>query len=147
VKATLSIMKDLINKGKTNINVRELALSLVKDLPPKDWWGEAQRIHNFVRDEIRYVKDIRGVETVHPPERVIELGQGDCDDKSILSAALLSSIGHPTRLVAMGFNSAPISHVITETKIGNKWVPSETTMDWKFGKRPSNITSTLVKQV
>jgi len=136
-------MKQIVNKGKKNIDIRMLTLSLVRGLPPKDWRGEVNRIHEFVRDEIRYVRDIKGVETLQSAPKTLEIGQGDCDDKATLAASMLETIGHPSRFVAMGFNGAGFSHVLVESKIGNKWVVLETTQPWALGRAPRNPTSRL----
>lgn len=109
--------------------VRELALSLIRDLPGhKNWVGQIKRLHSFVQNRVQYVRDVRGVETIQTPLVTIEIRQGDCDDQSVLLAALLESIGHRTRFVAMKQNFfGPFVHVFTETKIGPKWYPLETT--------------------
>ena len=142
--ATLMLMRALAKQGKTAMPVRALALSLVSGLKQKDYLGEAKRVHAYVRDHIRYVRDVDGVETLHTPEKVIEYGQGDCDDKSILAAALLGAIGHKTRFVAMGFGNKQFSHVYVETRVGNKWVGFETTEPVNFGWHPSGATSRMV---
>lgn len=128
-KATLKIMRQFVREYKRSLPVRELALSLIRDLPGhKNWVGQIKRIHHFVQKRIQYVRDIRGIETVQTPLVTIQTGQGDCDDQSVLLAALLESIGHPTRFVAIKQNRfGPFVHVYTETKIGSKWYPLETT--------------------
>lgn len=141
---TLKLMRALVRAGKRNLSVRQKATLLVGDLRQKDFSGEIKRIHAFVRDKIRYVKDVRGVETLHTPEKILEFGQGDCDDKSILVASLLESVGHPTRFVAMGFSGGNFCHVYVETKIGAKWVGVETTEPVSFGWSPPNQTSRMV---
>jgi transglutaminase-like putative cysteine protease len=96
-------------------------------------------IHQFVRDKIRYTKDVVGVETIQSPDMTLKLRTGDCDDKSILIASLLLSIGHPCRFVVVGPEKNVYSHVYVETKIGNKWLPVETTEPWNMGeiRKPS----------
>jgi len=145
VRATLRHMAKITKKYKTAPAVRELALSLTHDLPQKKWAAEAARIHAFVRDEIRYIKDIRGCETLQTPVQTLRIGQGDCDDKSMLAAALLESIGHPTRFVAVGFQPGNFSHVFPQTKIAGKWVTLETTEPVPFGRTPKGIKSTMVE--
>lgn len=142
--ATLKLMGGLVREGKKSLPVRMAALSIVQRNGQKDWAGEIRDIHAFVRDEIRYIKDIRGVETLHTPEKLLEIKQGDCDDKSILVSALLESIGHPTRLVAVGFRPNEFSHVYAETKIGEKWVGLETTEPVEVGWQPKNVVSRLI---
>jgi len=139
--ATLKIMKRLTKAGKKSPKIRALALELVQNSLQKDYADEARKIHRYVRDEIRYVQDIRGVETVHSAEKVLEIGQGDCDDKSVLAASLLESINHPTLFHAIGFKPGTFSHVFVETKIGSKWVPLETTEPWPLGKAAKGLTN------
>lgn len=141
---TLKLMRDITKAGKTTLTIRQLAASLVSNLRPKDYTGEAKKIHAFVRDNIRYVRDIRGVETVQIPQKTLEFGFGDCDDKSTLAAAMMESIGHKTRFVALGFKGRPFSHVYVETRMGEKWVGVETTEPVPFGWVPPGVTSRMV---
>lgn len=143
VYKTLRIMRQLTREGKKHYPLRELALSLVKFNGQKDWHGEIRNLHQFVRDKIRYVKDIRGIETVAQPQVTLELEQGDCDDKSVLLATLLEAIGHPTRFVAIGFKPGNYSHVLVETKVGDKWIPLETTEPVSVGWYPKGIVSRM----
>lgn len=144
VYQTLRIMRQFTRAGKRKMPVRELALSLVRHNGSKDWIGEVKSLHEFVRDEIRYVRDINGVETVQTPEVTLEIGQGDCDDQSVLLASMLESIGHPTRFVAIGFKPFHYSHVMAETKIGDKWVSVETTEPVDIGWRPPRVLNRMV---
>ena len=139
-KHVLKTMRALINQGKKSIPVRLKAAEIVRNLPPKAWLAEAQKIQRWVRDNIRYTKDIYGVETLHTAEKVLELGYGDCDDKSILVSAMLESVGHPTRLKAVGFSRNSLSHVYPVVRIKGKWLPVETTeKEWELGREPPNI--------
>lgn len=127
--------------------IRTLAMRLTAGLPSRSYQQEAAALHRFVRDEIRYVRDPVGVELVSTPARTLETGQGDCDDKSVLLAALLESLGHPARFVAIGLNGGPFSHVLVETKIGEAWVPLETIIDRPPGWYPRGITSRYLLKV
>lgn len=141
-RETLKLMSKMVKAEKSALPIRLLAMRLVSEQRQKDFTGEVRRIHEFVRDQIRYVKDIRGVETLQYPTKTLELGQGDCDDKSALTAALLESIGHPTRFVAVGFGGG-FSHVLLETKIGTKWIPVETTEPVGLGWFPPGVTARM----
>lgn len=147
VRATLREMSRIVKAYKANPQIRELALRLTANLPPKNWRAEVNAIFQFVRDGIRYVKDIQGIETLHTPVQLLRLGAGDCDDKSILAASLLASIGHPTRFIACGFvGDGSFSHVFAQTKIAGKWVTLECTMsEWPLGKTPKGIKN-IMKQ-
>ena len=143
-KATLNLMRQLIRQGKKSSAIRQLAVELTSGLPQKDWLSEVTAVHKFVRDNIRYVKDIRGVETIHTVERILSNAAGDCDDKTILAASLLESLGHPTRIVAIGFKQNSFSHVYPETLIGNKWITLETTEPVALGWKPKNIVNAMI---
>lgn len=136
-RQTLQFMSDIVNRYKTHIVIRELALNLVKNLPEKRQSLEVSRLLKFVQNKIRYVRDINGVETLHSPLQILRLGQGDCDDKCILFATLVESIGYPTRFIACGQKRGSFTHVYVEVKINHKWVPAEPIMrGWRLGKRP-----------
>jgi transglutaminase-like putative cysteine protease len=112
------------------------ARGIVDFLAPKDWTGQVKAIHRYVRDQIRYVMDPAGIETLSTPMRLIEIGAGDCDDKSILLASLLEAVNHPTRFVAIGMSGGTLEHVYVETKIGDEWIPLETTEPMEAGILP-----------
>lgn len=141
---TLKLMRAIVRQSKKSMTVRALTLSLVKNLKQKDYFGELRAIHRYVRDNIRYVRDIKGVETIQTPEKTLEIGQGDCDDKSSLLASMLESIGHPTRLVALAFDNQPFCHVYVESKLGNKWIGVETTEPVQLGWTPPGTTRRMV---
>lgn len=145
VRETLRLMSKLVKQGKSNISIRTLAGQLTKNLPQKNFYGEIDAIHRFVQNEIRYVKDIRNVETIQTPIVTLNNRYGDCDDKSTLTAALLESIGHPTRFVACGFNGKDPSHVFVQTVFNNRWLSVETTEPVKLGWTPPNITIKMIE--
>lgn len=141
---TLKVMKKLVNQYKKSIPVRTLAVSLTNGFRQKDWLNEIRALHAFVRDNIRYVRDIRDVETLQTPDITLKVRAGDCDDKSLLLASMLESIGHPTRFVAIGFQPNDLEHVYVETRIGQKWIPLETTEPVEIGWLPKNIRNRVV---
>jgi len=143
-RATLNLMAKLVKEYKTAKPIRELAIRILRDVPEKNWREEVAAIHAFCRDRIRYTKDVRNVETLQTPIETLRLGQGDCDDKTTLFCALLESIGHPSRMLAMAFNNSPnFSHVAPQAKIGSRWVTAECTQPWPLGQHPKNITGKM----
>lgn len=120
--------------------VRNLAVELTtkgfrtgRGLKQKDFAGEAQRLNDYVRDEIRYVGDINGVEVIHEPAILLEIGAGDCDDKATLLAALLLAIGHQPRYVAVSLDGQEFCHVWVQDYLDGRWVDLETTEPLPFG--------------
>lgn len=147
VIATLDEMVKLARSGRRALPIRLAALNAVSEVPGKSYREEARAIQHYVRDRIRYVKDIRDTETLSAPEQTLEFGQGDCDDKSTLVAAMLESIGHPTRFVAVAFRHGIYEHVYVETKIGRNWISVETTEPVDFGWEPRGVVSRIVRNV
>jgi len=129
------MMAKLADEGSREISVRSKAIELTRGLKQKDFAGEAKACLEFCRDDIRYVRDILHVETLHTPEWVLKIGAGDCDDKSILLGAMLASIGHPVRFIAAAFFPGQYSHVWTQDLIYGKWVDLEPTEPIPFGAR------------
>lgn len=145
-RQTLRLMSALVRRYKTDLTIRNLAGSLTNSLLQKDFNGEIRLLHAYVRDSIRYLKDIHGVETIQTPLVTLQNGFGDCDDKSTLLATLLESIGHPTRFWAIGTRSPDqFQHVLVETRAGDKksWIPLETTEPVAPGWKPKRIVASI----
>lgn len=148
IAATLKIMVAMARQWRKDGGVRELATQLVRDLPQYDTVGEVRALHAFVRDHIRYTGDIRDVETVQDPRATLQLGVGDCDDKSLLLASLLESINHPARFVAFKVGASGQWHVLTQTKLGQKWVTLETIRPVDIGWNPNiGLTKGMVAHI
>jgi transglutaminase-like putative cysteine protease len=145
VRETLKLMSALVKGGKKSPAVRTKALALTQHLRQKDRFGEIHALWDFVRNNIRYVRDIRNVETVHTPEQILRQESGDCDDKSLLLASLLESIGHPTAFWAIGTKPGKFSHVLVLTRVGpnKKWLPLETTEAVRIGWRPPVVEASM----
>lgn len=149
---TLRIMRELVKAGKRHPNIRALAVELTSNLPQKDFRGEVEACFDFVQNCIRYVKDIRDIETLHTAERVLEQAAGDCDDKCVLLCSLLESIAHPTRFVAVGFDfndRQNYSHVFVATLTGTRtngkpmWLSLDPIMQYPAGWQPPNICCSI----
>lgn len=117
--------------------VRNQAVELTRKLRQKDFRGEICALSDWVRDQVRYVKDIRSVETVHDPVTLLKVRCGDCDDKATLLAALAESIGHPARFVAVAYRPGVFSHVWAQARPGpgGPWIDLETTEPLACGLR------------
>lgn len=145
-RQTLRLMRALVLHGKQQPEIRAQALSLVSDLLQKDYRTEAERVHAFVRDQIRYTRDVAGVETLHTAPQILRQRQGDCDDKTVLIGSLLQAIGHRVRLVAIGYGRA-FSHVYPEVNVRGTWIGMESTENWAFGVVPPNPTRRMEQEV
>jgi len=149
-RKTLRLMRGMITRAKRDFDFRRLALDIVRDLPPKNWKAEARAIQEWVKQNVRYVRDIQGIETLHSPQKILEYRQGDCDDQAMLVATLLESIGFSTRLHAIGFRPGSYSHVFADVQLAPgknalpRWFSVETTEDWPLGKIPKNVVSHMM---
>lgn len=142
-KATLRAMRAFALQFAKNPLIRSQALQIVQGLPPRDYYREAVALHNFVRDRIRFVRDVYDVETLQTPLLTLQHAQGDCDDKSTLLAALALSIGFPVRFVAVGDKPGHYVHVYLEIYLGGRWYTSDTTEPVALGVLPRKLPYSL----
>jgi transglutaminase-like putative cysteine protease len=128
-QSTLAHVRALARRDAVHPDVRLLAQELTIGQLPYDNMSEAEALHAFVRDDIRYVRDVQGVETVQSPRLTLRVGSGDCDDKTALLASLLYSIGFKVRFcLAATMRRLPgqFTHIYPEANVQGRWVPLET---------------------
>lgn len=143
-------MRDAVRASVRNpaMVIRNTAIEITRGCAGRDFRCEMESIYEWVRDNIRFVRDIHGVETVATPERTLELGVADCDDSATLMSALLEAVGHPTRFVAVGFYPGEFSHVFTETRLGDRWIPLEATVPGAhIGWYPPHVRARMVQKI
>lgn len=125
-RATLQVMGQLVRAFKVRPEVRNVAVELTHACAPKARACELRQLQHFVRDRIRYIGDVEGVETLQTPIETLRIEAGDCDDKAILVATLAASIGFVTIFWAMQDPSTGGWHVIAGAKLGRGYIPLET---------------------
>lgn len=118
---TLRIMREMIDKSRTDPAIIQAAHSIIFLTPERDELAEVSAIFEYVRDSIRYVADVAGVETLTAPPMVLQRRTGDCDDQTALLCALFESVGYPTRLVMAGYSSAMFEHVYCQVFACGVW--------------------------
>lgn len=126
VAATLKIMVRLTLEYRASPMVRVTAQNLVRECASRDAMCQVSTIHAWVRDHIKYLSDVRDVETIQTPDYTLQMGSGDCDDQSVLTASLLESLGFQARFMAIGVRGGGFSHVSSQVKLGTRWVNLET---------------------
>jgi hypothetical protein len=152
VDATVRKMVELAHSqyGSKSSRIRALAIDIVRNagIPDKDYFGEMVAIHNWVRDNIRYVRDPIGQETLsYPEETAFNSRAGDCDDLSTLEMALLGAIGMESYPVVVGMFPGHFSHVYLHGKVppgkgrnAGKVIPLDPIMkDWPAGREAKAI--------
>jgi transglutaminase-like putative cysteine protease len=109
------------------LTVRLCAGQVTLGCAEKDYTAEASALQCFVRDHIRYTRDLRTAETIQFPNRTLEFGYGDCDDKALLFCCLAECVGFETRFCAIGTDDSGFSHVSGQLLIpGCGWTNAET---------------------
>ena len=91
-------IRKLIKEGKQDPFIYRLARQILQGTPARNGEMEARAIFNWVRKNIRYTGDVKGLDTFQRARRTVELRAGDCDDMTILIASLLESTGHNVKL-------------------------------------------------
>jgi len=136
-KATLKMMAKAVKEGRLDAIVRDRARRCVEHCAQQNYTHEVREVFAFVRDFIRYLQDPVECELLQHPVVTLDIRSGDCDDKSILLAAMLESIGHKCRFVAIGYTKpADFEHVFVETLIGEDWIPLDATANVDAGWAP-----------
>lgn len=138
------IIARMILAGAKDFLVRQRAIEIFREsgIPPKDRWGEVCALFHWVRNNIRYTRDILQVELLHTPRRMLELKAGDCDDMTILLGSMLRSTGHPVRIVLCGFRRDKphmYSHIYPQVQVRRQWVGLDATMPHPIGWEPPAI--------
>lgn len=152
IRYTLNAMSKLTRQFKTDPDIIELARNIVRAVPEKNYFQEASAIQQWVRDNIRYVRDVADVETLATPIETLRQRSGDCDDKSLLAGSLLAAIGFPVRYVAWAFDAPDLfEHVYAEINMGRHrsghWLGVETTEPVAIGWKPDSPFAPMVAHV
>lgn len=124
-------MVDFVTAAKRDMTIRSKAGQIIQSCPNKNYRCYAEAIHNWVAENIRYANDAQSVETLIYPSELLKMKVGDCDDQSMLVAALAESIGMPARFVTIAADSnnpSEFSHVFSQIKVSGRWMTADTTM-------------------
>lgn len=143
-RATTRHIARLIREGARDLCVRRKALAIFAAyrVPPKDFRGEIVALFDWVRQHVRYTRDIYRVELLHSARRMLSILAGDCDDMVVLLGAMLESTGHPVRLVIVGSNPRRrdlFTHIYLEVKHRGRWIALDPTMRHPPGWAPRSI--------
>lgn len=152
IQDTLQRMRGIVHKSVRDPRLIALARQLTAVLKARDYAGEIKVLFEWVRDNIRYARDVEGVETLIEPYDLVfnlELGrQGDCDDFAMLLATLLKIMGHRARFKAGTVNGARQGHVWVEVFLDGKWIPLDAIYQInKVGYCPPNMGNFIIVSV
>ena len=147
ITQTLTAMRQLVNQGRVDPQIRQAATSAVFLTPEKDEFSEIEAIFNFVRDNIRYVKDVHQVETLSTAAKTLQGKIGDCDDQTVLLAAMLEAVGYATRFVIAAYRTSAFEHVYLQALGHGQWISLDPTENQYMGWEPPGATKTLYEAV
>ena len=141
---TIAMMRRLVDNALSDSAFVRKAVDIVRPVAPFDDAGEVQTIYDWVRRNIRFVKDPVSKEKLYPPQELLKIRSGDCDDISMLLVSLLGTVGYPSRFVTISTNAqAPneFTHVYVETETppgSGNWIPLDAArLDSSFGTEPA----------
>jgi len=131
---TLRVMRVKANEAKKTL--RPLAEKICAGLEPGDYNSEILAIYAWVRQNMRYARDIHDVEYVKAPLRMLETKQGDCDDVACLLASLCMAMGNEVRFLVVGFEDKNPSHVFCQVAVRAQAPGQRTSVDGNTGGAP-----------
>jgi len=145
---TVRLMREMIKGYRVNTQIIDSAISLIFLVPSKDDIAEVNAIFEYVRDSIRYTRDVYGIETLADPVTTLIRRVGDCDDKTTLFCALCEAVGYPTRLVMAGyFGSKDFQHIYAQVWVNNQWIDADTTESDPLGYAPPSPSVYWIEKV
>lgn len=147
VAQTIQQMRRLIEHGKKDPQIHELAASIVRRVAPYDGsaaiaTAEAKAIFEAALRNVRFTRDVHGHETLHAAPDIVRLGIADCDDFTVLICSLLLSVGAPCRIITIATDpDGEFSHVYPEVEINGRWIAMDAARQHAaFGRSPERYT-------
>jgi transglutaminase-like putative cysteine protease len=125
---TIEFIRQLVDQGVKDPVVNRTAIAIVQAarVASFDFAGEIRAIYNWIRQNIRFVRDIAGKETLRTAREILQVRAGDCDDiNAILLPSLIGSIGGQVRLVTISSHPAApdqFSHIYAEALVDGRWI-------------------------
>ena len=144
VVQTVALMGKLVpgREGALHPALRQLAIEIVRGTPARDDYAQACAVFHYVKQHIEFRGEYD--EWLQTPLVTAQLGAGDCDDQSMLVAALLMSLGIRSTFITVATGpDRQFSHVYSAAFIRDKnnWLPLDTTVDRSFpGWQPERVT-------
>lgn len=115
---TMRAMVAMIRGSLSDPRVWRVARRIAADSNSRDQTTVARAVRAWCLKRFRYVRDPKRVELLQSPVRMLEEIErfgyfaGDCDEASIMTAALCCAVGIECELMAVAFRpGVPLSHV------------------------------------
>jgi len=97
-------LRKMVSRYTGDLALKEFALKIIRDagVAPKQEVEQALAIAEWVQENIYYVHE--GRETFQKPATTLRLLAGDCDDFTVLIAAMLGTVGIRNKLCILKIN-------------------------------------------
>lgn len=140
---TIEVMRRLVHDAQRDAAFVRKANDIVRPVAAFDDLGEVKQIYDWVRRNIRFTKDPISVEKLYPPQELLKIRSGDCDDLATLTLALAAANGYRGRFITLAANAESpneFTHVYGEIEAppgSNNWIAMDTArLDSSFGSEP-----------
>lgn len=149
---TIERMRSIVDRDKRHISIESLARQLCDGLTPEQ---SVAAIHRWVRTNVRFVQDrdiasaLPGVdadaaEVLIPPVHLLRMPQpmGDCDDFSMLVAALCAAASIPCSFATVGADQESperFSHVYVVAHLPGGDIPLDASHGVRAGWEAPNL--------
>lgn len=136
---TIELVKSMAWIAKSQPEIKNTAVNILDEFGITSGRNKAQvalSLARWVGQNIKYVYDPWGTEILQTPQVTLEYGYGDCDDMSLLLAALLMSVGIETRFRVVGRRHP--EHIFVEALVNGAWVGYDPAVTFK-DPHPKNL--------
>ncbi len=127
---TIQKILDKIYEGTKDPVIILKAREIVRDSGAQDAFERARAIFKWIKRNIAYIKDPKGLELLRPARRILESRIGDCDEHTILAASLFRAAGLPVALKVISTFKNPneYTHIYPLVKTNSLWFAADTTL-------------------
>ncbi len=143
---TIKVMRQLVDQAVSDPTFIRKAVDIVRAVPAFDEIAELEALYAWVQRNIRYTKDPVTKEKLYPPQEMLKIRAGDCDDISMLLAAFSIALGYPSRFITVSANPEQpeeFSHVYVESEApagSGNWIPLDAARRGaQFGEAPPHF--------
>ena len=140
---TVKVMRQLVDQAQADPQFVRFVVDIVRGVQAYNDLGEAEALYAWVQRNIRYTKDPVSKEKLYPPQELLKIRAGDCDDIAMLLGAMGLVLGYPARLATIGANAdnpQDFSHVYVELEVppgSGLWLPLDAARPGaQFGVEP-----------
>jgi hypothetical protein len=131
---TLRLIVELVKESKESIT------PLAMELRGKTLSETSRNIWDFIKENIRYVKDDPKIEQVRTSARILADGYGDCDCFTQFACSIFYALEYNPFFYVVAFNGNPESEHIY-AGVADNIIDAVMPV---YGKHPENITKTII---